>query len=387
MNKDKYVFAQLIEFLDNNKFRHLVDKYDGNRYVKHFTCWNQLLAMMFGQLSNRESLRDLIVAFEAHRAKQYHLGLGRKPIAKTTFASANQNRDYRIFEDFAFYMMEQARKKRVTDIFKLKGNVYAFDSTTIPLCLSVFWWAKFRKKKGGVKAHVLYDLETQVPAFFHISTASVYDSKAMKEIPYESSSYYVFDRGYNAFKELFKVHQHESFFVVRAKKNLQYKCCKWRRRLPKNILTDAEIEFTEYNSYRKYPEKLRLVKFYDEEQGREFAFLTNAFHLTALEIANLYKNRWQIELFFKWLKQHLKIKKFWGTTENAVRIQISSAIIAYFLVAIVQHDLQLKRSTYEVLQILSISLMDKTALVNLFERTDFNNVKELDCPLFLGLFD
>ena len=387
MNKNKYVFAQLIEFLDNSKFRHLVDKYDGNRYVKHFTCWNQLLAMMFGQLSNRESLRDLIVAFEAHRAKQYHLGLGRKPIAKTTFASANQNRDYRIFEDFAFYMMEQARKKRVTDIFKLQGNVYAFDSTTIPLCLSVFWWAKFRKKKGGVKAHVLYDLESQVPAFFHISTASVYDSRAMKEIPYESGSYYVFDRGYNAFKELSKIHQQESFFIVRAKKNLQYKCCKWRRRLPKNILTDAEIEFTEYNSYRKYPEKLRLVKFYDEEQGREFSFLTNAFHLTALEIANLYKNRWQIELFFKWLKQHLKIKKFWGTTENAVRIQISSAIIAYCLVAIVQHDLQLKRSTYEVLQILSISLMDKTPLVELFERTDFNNVKELDYPIFPGLFD
>ena len=190
MNKDKYVFAQLIEFLDNNKLRHLVDKYDGNRNVKHFTCWNQLLAMMFGQLSNRESLRDLIVAFEAHRAKQYHLGLGRKPIAKTTFASANQNRDYRIFEDFAFYMMEQAGKKRVTEIFKLKGNVYAFDSTTIPLCLSVFWWAKFRKKKGGVKAHVLYDLESQVPAFFHISTASVYDSKAMKEVPYESLTMY-----------------------------------------------------------------------------------------------------------------------------------------------------------------------------------------------------
>ena len=387
MFQDKYVFAQLTAFLNRTQFNNYVRKYDGNRYVKHFTCWNQLLAMMFGQLSNRESLRDLIVAFEAHRAKQYHLGLGRKPIAKTTFASANQNRDYRIFEDFAFYMMEQARKKRVTDIFKLKGNVYAFDSTTIPLCLSVFWWAKFRKKKGGIKAHVLYDLESQVPAFFHISTASVYDSRAMKEIPYESGSYYVFDRRYNAFKELFKIHQHESFFVVRAKKNLQYKCCKWRRRLPKNILTDAVIEFTEYNSYRKYPEKLRLVKFYDEEQGREFAFLTNAFHLIAPEIANLYKNRWQIELFFKWLKQHLKIKKFWGTTENAVRIQISSAIIAYCLVAIVQHDLQLKRSTYEVLQILSISLMDKTPLVDLFERTDFNNVKELGCPLFPGLFD
>lgn len=387
MFQDKNVFAQLTAFLNRTQFNNYVRKYDGNRYVKHFTCWNQLLAMMFGQLSNRESLRDLIVAFEAHRAKQYHLGLGRKPIAKMTFASANQNRDYRIFEDFAFYMMEQARKKRVTDIFKLQGNVYAFDSTTIPLCLSVFWWAKFRKKKGGVKVHVLYDLESQVPAFFHISTASVYDSRAMKEIPYESGSYYVFDRRYNAFKELFKIHLHESFFVVRAKKNRQYKCCKWRRRLPKNILTDAVIEFTEYNSYRKYPEKLRLVKFYDEEQGREFAFLTNAFHLTAPEIASLYKNRWQIELFFKWLKQHLKIKKFWGTTENAVRIQISSAIIAYCLVAIVQHELQLKRSTYEVLQILSISLMNKTPLVDLFERTDFNNVKELGCPLFPGLFD
>ena len=282
MFQDKNVFAQLTAFLNRTQFNNYVRKYDGNRYVKHFTCWNQLLAMMFGQLSNRESLRDLIVAFEAHRAKQYHLGLGRKPIAKMTFASANQNRDYRIFEDFAFYMMEQARKKRVTDIFKLQGNVYAFDSTTIPLCLSVFWWAKFRKKKGGVKVHVLYDLESQVPAFFHISTASVYDSRAMKEIPYESGSYYVFDRGYNAFKELFKIHLHESFFVVRAKKNRQYKCCKWRRRLPKNILTDAVIEFTEYNSYRKYPEKLRIVKFYDEEQGREFAFLTNAFHLTQI---------------------------------------------------------------------------------------------------------
>ena len=387
MNKSKYVFAQLIEFLDSDKFRHLVDKYDGNRYVKHFTCWNQLLALMFGQLSNRESLRDLIVALEAHQSKRYHLGLGREPVAKTTFATANQNRDYRIFEEFAFYMMDLARSKRATDIFKLKGKVYAFDSTTIPLCLSVFWWAKFRKKKGGVKAHVLYDLESQVPAYFHITTASVHDSKAMKEIPYESGSYYVFDRGYNAFKELYRIHQHESFFIVRAKKNLQYKCIKWRRRMPRNVLTDSEIMLTDYITSKKYKEKLRLVKFYDEEQGRELAFLTNAFHLSSLEVANLYKNRWQIELFFKWLKQHLKIKKFWGRTENAVRIQISAAIIAYCLVAIVQHDMRLERSTYEVLQILSISLTDKTPLNELFEKTKFNDVKEQFGPLIPGLFD
>ena len=387
MNKDKYVFAQLLEYLDYDKFRHLVDKYDGNRYVKHLTCWNQLLALMFGQLSNRESLRDVIVAIEAHRSKCFHLGLGRKPIAKTTLATANQNRDFRIFEEFAFYMMTQAREKRATDIFKLGGKVYAFDSTTIPLCLSVFWWAKFRKKKGGVKAHVLYDLEAQVPAFYHITTASVYDSKAMPEIPYETGAYYVFDRGYNNFGELYRIQRMESFFVVRAKSNLQYRCVRWKRRMPKNILTDAEIELTVYKSRKDYPENLRLVKYYDEEQDREFMFLTNAMDLTAQQIADLYKNRWQIELFFKWLKQHLKIKKFWGTTENAVRIQISAAITAYCLVAIVQHDMQLKRSTYEVLQILSISLTDKTPLRELFDKTYSNDVKEQFSPLLPGLFD
>lgn len=284
-------------------------------------------------------------------------------------------------------MMEQARRNRAADIFKLGGKVYAFDSTTIPLCLSVFWWAKFRKKKGGVKVHVLYDLEVQVPAFYHITTASVHDSKAMPEIPYETGAYYIFDRGYNNFKELFRIQRMESFFVVRAKTNLQNKCVKWKRRMPKNILSDAEIELTVYNSRKDYPDNLRLVRYYDEEQGREFMFLTNAMDLTAQQIADLYKNRWQIELFFKWLKQHLKIKKFWGTTENAVRIQIAAAITAYCLVAIVQHDMKLKRSTYEVLQILSISLTDKTPLRELFDKTYSNDVKEQFGPLIPGLFD
>lgn len=387
MFKDKFVFSQLIAFLDRNHFNYLARKYDGDKYVKHLTCWNQLLALMFGQLSNRESLRDLIVALEAHQSKCFHLGLGRKPIAKTTLATANQNRDYRIFEEFAFYMMEQARRNRAADIFKLGGKVYAFDSTTIPLCLSVFWWAKFRKKKGGVKVHVLYDLEVQVPAFYHITTASVHDSKAMPEIPYETGAYYIFDRGYNNFKELFRIQRMESCFVVRAKTNLQYKCVKWKRRMPKNILSDAEIELTVYNSRKDYPDNLRLVRYYDEEQDREFMFLTNAMDLTAQQIADLYKNRWQIELFFKWLKQHLKIKKFWGTTENAVRIQIAAAITAYCLVAIVQHDMKLKRSTYEVLQILSISLTDKTPLRELFDKTYSNDVKEQFGPLIPGLFD
>jgi len=386
MNQEKYVFAQLVGFLNNDKFRRLVDKYNGNHYVKHLTCWNQLLALMFGQLSNRESLRDLILVMEAHRSKSFHLGFGRKPIAKTTLAKANQQRDYRIFEDFAFYMMEQAQRKRAVDIFKLDGHVYAFDSTTIPLCLSVFWWARYRHDKGGVKAHVLYDLEAQVPAFFHITEAAVNDARAMSEIPYESGAYYVFDRGYNALKQLFRIHQCGSFFVVRAKGNLKYRIVETAPRKHRSIQADRRILLHEINSFRKYPDALRLVKFHDADQNRDFVFLTNAFHLDPLEVANLYKNRWQIELFFKWLKQHLKIKKFWGTTENAVRIQISAAIIAYCLVAIVQHDLHVERSTYEVLQILSVSLMDKTPLRQLFERAQFDAAEEQLPPLWPQLF-
>lgn len=386
MNQDKYVFAQLVEFLNKNKFRKLVDKYDGNHYVKHFTCWNQLLAMMFGQLSNRESLRDLIVALQAHQRKRYHLGLGREPIAKTTLSTANQNRDYRIFEDFAFYIMKEASEKRATNILDIPGKKYAFDSTTIPLCLATFPWAKFRRKKGGTKTHVLYDIEAQVPTFYTVTTASKHDSTVMNTIPYEPNAYYIFDRAYDSFRELYRIHLTGSYYVIRAKTNLKYEVIKWKRRMPKNILTDAEVKLTGYLSEKKYPETFRLIRFYDEEDDREFTFLTNAKHITANDVANLYKKRWLVELFFKWLKQHLKIKRFWGTTENAVRIQISVAIITYCLVAIVQHDMKLNRSTYEVLQILSISLTDKTHLSILFDKTNFNDVKEQLDPLIPGLY-
>ena len=198
MFQEKFVFAQLVAFLNRSKFNRIVAKYNGDKYVKHLTCWNQFLAMMFGQLSNRESLRDLIVALEAHHSKCYHLGMGRN-VSKSSLARANQDRDYRIFEEFAFYLVSEVQKKSFVDIFKLNGNVYAFDSTTIDLCLAVFWWAKFRKKKGGIKVHTLYDVETQIPTFFHITTASTHDSKAMNEIPYETGSYYIFDRAYNKF--------------------------------------------------------------------------------------------------------------------------------------------------------------------------------------------
>ena len=380
MNQGQYVFSQLVGHLDRNHFNYLARKYDGNKYVKRFSCWNQLLAMMFGQLSNRESLRDVVVALEAHHSKCKFLGIGSKPVAKTTLASANQNRDYRIFEDFAC-------EKRATNLLDIPGKKYAFDSTTIPLCLSTFPWARFRRKKGGVKAHVLYDIEAQVPAFYTVTTASRHDSTAMHSIPYVPNAYYMFDRAYDSFKELYRIHITDSFYVVRAKTNLKYKTVKWKRRMPKNVLTDAEVKLTGYMSEKNYPESFRLVRYYDEEEEREFTFLTNAKHLTALEVAELYKKRWLVELFFKWLKQHLKIKKFWGTTENAVRIQIAIAIITYCLVAIVHHDMKSERSTYEVLQILSISLTDKTYLTDLFDETKFNDVKELDCPLIPGIFD
>lgn len=382
----KYVFAQLVAFLNRSKFNRIVAKYGGDRYVKHFTCWNQLLAMMFGQLCNRSSLRDLITILDAHSNKCYHLGMGRN-VSKNNLAYANQNRDYRIFEEYAYYLVSEAREKRKTNIFDLEGNVYAFDSTTIDLCLAVFWWAKFRKRKGGIKVHTLLDVETQIPAFFHITTASVHDSKAMDVIPYEQGSYYIFDRGYNDFKRLYKINCIEAYFVVRAKKNLQYKAVKWKRRLPKNVLSDATIELTGFYPKKHYPAHLRLIRYWDEELNREFMFLTNNFSLTSLQVANLYKNRWQVELFFKWLKQHLKIKKFWGTSENAVRIQIYCAMCAYCLVAIVQHDMKLDRSTYEVLQILGVSLTDTTHLVDLFDRTKSQNFNVLSDPNGLNLFN
>jgi hypothetical protein len=214
-------------------------------------------------------------------------------VSKSSLARANQDRDYRIFEEYAYYLVGEARRRRVANIFNLAGHVYAFDSTIIDLCLAVFWWAKFRKKKGGIKVHTLYDVETQVPAFFHITQAAVHDSKSMKEIPYESGSYYIFDRAYNDFKMLYRIHRIEAYFVVRAKKNLQYKSVRWKRRLPRNVRSDTSIELTGYYSMKHYPEQMRLVKYWDDEQKREFVFITNAMHISALQVADLYKNRWQ----------------------------------------------------------------------------------------------
>ena len=378
MNKGKYVFAQLIEFLPRRVFDGFVTKYSGNKYVRHFSCWNQFLCMIFGQLTNRDSLRDLIVAIDAHNRKSYHLGFG-SSVTRSNFAKANENRNSKIFEEFAYYLIEIARRKRTNDNFEIKGKIYAFDSTTIDLCLNIFWWAKFRKAKGGIKLHTLYDVITQIPAFVHVTAASVHDINAMDVIPYESEAYYIFDRAYVDFTRLFRITNNSAFFVIRARTNLQF-ARMYSNKVDKTtgVQCDQVGKLTGFYASKQYPGKLRRVKFYDQESKRNFVFLSNNLDLSAEQIALLYKNRWQVELFFKWIKQHLKIKSFWGTSENAVRIQIYSAIIAYCLVAIIGHDLKINRSTYEILQVLGISLLDKTPVKELFTNVDYKDVKELN---------
>lgn len=387
MNQGKYVFSQVTEFLPKRVFDCIVDRYSADKNVRHFSCWNQMLCMIFGQLTNRDSLRDLIVAIEAHNRKTYHLGFG-KSVTRSNLSKANENRNSKVFEEFAYYLIDVARNKRKNDNFAIKGKVYAFDSSTIDLCLNVFWWAKFRKAKGGIKLHTLYDITTQIPAFIHITAATVNDVNAMDYIPYEGGAYYIFDRGYVDYSRLYKITLLSAFFVVRAKSNLQFRRV-YSQKVDKKtgVQSDQIGKLTGFYVSKDYPVKLRKVKYYDSEMNRTFIFLTNNMTLTAQEIALLYKNRWQVELFFKWIKQHLKIKTFWGNSENAVRIQIYTAIITYCLVAIVGNDLKIDRSTYEILQVLGISLLDKTPVKELFTNIDYNDVKELDYKqLSLSLF-
>ena len=382
MNQGKYVFAQLTDFLPQRVFDRLVHKYNGNKHVRHFSCWNQLLSMIFGQLTGRDSLRDLMISIEPHKPKYYHLGFG-KGTSRSNFANANEKRDCRIFEEYAFYLIDQARQSSIVEEdfqLNIDGNVYAFDSTTVDLCLSVFWWAEFRKTKGGIKLHTLYDIKTSIPSFIHVSPASMHDVNALDLLYYEPGGYYILDRGYIDYSRLFRIHQSSAFFVVRAKDNLQFQRM-YSNKVNKNngVLLDQIGKLTGFYVSKKYPEKLRLIKFYDEETDNEFEFLSNNFDLKAEEIAQLYKYRWKVELFFKWIKQHLKIKSFWGTSQNAVKIQVYSAIIAYCLVALVRNKLKVDRSIYEILQILSISLLDKTPLNELLTNQNYKDVKELYC--------
>jgi len=380
MNQGKYVYSQLTDFLPQRVFDRLVHKYNGNKHIRHFSCWNQLLSMIFGQLTGRDSLRDLMISIEPHKPKYYHLGFG-KGTSRSNFANANEKRDCRIFEEYAFHLIDLARKSSITDQdfqLEVNGNVYAFDATIIDLCLSIFWWAEFRKTKGGIKLHTLYDIKTSIPCFVHISPASVHDVNALDFLYYEPGGYYILDRGYVAYERLFKIHQSSAYFVIRAKDNLQFRRMYSNKvNKDKGVLLDQKGKLTGFYVSKKYPKKLRRIRFYDEENDNDLEFLSNNFDLKAEEIAQLYKYRWKIELFFKWIKQHLKIKSFWGQSQNAVKIQVYSAIIAYCLVALVRNKLKVERSTYEILQILSISLLDKTPINELLTNQKYKDVKEL----------
>ena len=300
MHAGKYVFAQLIEFLPQKTFQRIVMKYQGDKHIKLFSCWNQLLVMMYGQLSGCESLRELACIMAAHAPKSYHLGFGKSVITRSNLAKANAKRNYKIFEEFAYKLIAIAQNKRIKREFEIAGKFYAFDSTTINLCLSLFWWANFRKTKAGIKLHTLYDMVTQIPTFLHITEAKVHDMNAMDEIPFEPNAYYIFDRGYFDLARLFKINLINSNFVIRERGRLQYEVIEGNYLLDgtDNILYDQIIRLTGQTTKMKYPSLLRRIVYYCEEQKRTFTYLTNNVEIRAEHVALLYKNRWQVELFF-----------------------------------------------------------------------------------------
>ena len=374
MNQGRYIFSQLCDFLPVDFFKWLVKKYEGNKYVKSFTCWNHLLVLLFGQLSNREGLRDLVVTLAPHKRAFHHLGFG-KSVTRSNLSKANEVRDVRIFREFANRMIAIAREKRagVKDFF-LSNKVYAFDSTTISLCLSVFWWTRLHHGRGGVKMHTLYDVTTDIPSFVIITDASVHDSKVMNRIPYERDSFYIFDRAYMATEHLFQIEMSDAYFVVREKSKVLYKVLEDKHCSNRDtgVMADQIIVFTGSKTKKQYPRELRRVVFYDSEHNRTLIFYTNNFEVSAEQIALLYKYRWRVELFFKWMKQHLRIKEFYGTSENAVQIQIYAALTAYCLVAIVEHEMQLDMDTYDVLRILSTSLLTRMPLRDLLDKNNWD---------------
>jgi hypothetical protein len=360
----KYIFSQIFEFLPKYEFEKCVARYKGNYKNKGFTCRNQFLVMSFGQLTNRESLRDTVSCLAAHHQKLYHFGITYQ-VNLSTLALANETRSWRIYSDLAQVLLARARKLYQADDFGLDipNTVYALDATTLDLCLSVFWWAAFRQAKAAVKLHTLLDLRGNLPTFIHISDGKMHDVNILDELVFEALAIYLMDKGYLDFARLYRLHQARAFFVTRAKINLAFTCLK-SRKVDKTLglRCDQTIKLITYKSKKSYPEKLRRVKYYDKEQGKTYVFLTNNFEISAIEVAMLYKYRWQIELFFKWIKQHLKIKKFWGESENAVKTQIWIAICNYLLVAIVKKELKIEKSLYEILQIISVSMVDKIQL-------------------------
>jgi len=369
------VFAQLMEHLPLHSFRRFVRRYPSKYPTKAFSHLDQFLCMAFAQLTYRESLRDIETCLRAHQAKLYHLGI-RGNVARSTMADANESRDCRIFADFAMSLIQTARQLYVTDNFavELEQTVYALDTTTIDLCLSVFPWARFRQTKAAVKMHTLLDLRGNIPTFIHISDGKMHEVNVLDILIPEAGSFYIMDRGFTDFARWFVLHQAQAFFVIRGKSNLLFRRV-YSRAVDKStgLRCDQTIALTSIKASKDYPQHLRRIKFHNAEHDRDLVFLTNNFELPALTIAQLYRCRWQVELFFKWIKQHLRIKRFYGTTENAVKTQIWIAISVYVLVAIVKKRLKIEPSLYTILQILSLTLFEKTPLDQLLKNTEMQS--------------
>jgi len=375
MNQGQYIFSQIMDFLPKKKFDRCVDLYGGNHRIRSFSCFDQFLCMAFAQLTYRESLRDIECCLRAMQKKLYHVGI-RGQVSRSTLADANENRDWRIYCDFAQILIQEAKKLYANDDFGLELNetVYALDSSTIDLCLSVFPWARFRRSKAAIKLHTLLDLRGNIPSFISITDGKVHDVNILDELIPEPGSIYVMDRGYLDFERLYRLHQSLAFFVTRRKINTRLSRV-YSTEVDKTtgLKCDQVITLTGFYARKSYPEKLRRVKYHDSENEKRLDFLTNNFSLPALTIANLYKCRWQVELFFKWIKQHLRIKAFYGTSENAVKTQVWIAVSVYVLVAIIKKRLKIEQSLYTILQVLSVSIFEKMPIYQALTNTSHKN--------------
>lgn len=386
MNIGKTIFSQIMDFLPLHEFRKCVNRYQGNHRVRRFTCLDQFLCMAFAQLTYRESLRDIESCLRSMKNKTYHMGI-RGYVARPTLAKANENRDWRIYADFAQVLIGTARKLYANEDFgvELENTVYALDSTTIDLCLSVFPWAQFRKSKGAIKLHTLLDLRGNIPSFIKVTDGTVHDVNILDSLIPEPASFYIMDRGYIDFARLYSFHQCLAFFILRSRKRLKY-----RRLYSQNVNKTTGLKFdqivmlTGFYPLKYYPEKLRLIKYFDTETNKLLFFLTNNFYLPAIIIAQLYKCRWQVELFFKWIKQHLRIKTFLGTSENAVKTQIWIAVSVYVLIAIIKKRLKLNHSLYTILQILSVTIFEKEPIVKVLENPEYSERPIVDGQLLFN---
>jgi len=381
MNTGKYVFSQLLGFVNKYEFEKCVKRYKGDYRVRGLNCWNQFVQLFFGQLTSLNSLRDICLCLKAHKRKLYHLGI-KQNVNQSTLSRANEKRDWRIFADFGEFLIQFIRPLYIdcpVPNVDIDNEIFALDSTTISLSIKLFSWAPGKYSRGAVKIHTLLDLRGSIPSFIHITDGKYHDSNALDVIIPVSDAIYLMDKAYIDFAALFRMHQAGAFFVTRAKSSFKYSIIEQNFNINEStgLRTDKTVVLTGYKSKKLYPEKLRLVEFYDNEKDVLLVFLTNNFEVTALDVAYLYKNRWQIEVFFKWIKQNLTIKKLWGHSENAVKIHIWVAICTYLIVAYVKHALESDLSIYEIMQILGISAFDKTPLRELLTEFQVNqNVKE-----------